>query len=598
MPSSAVIVDGTVLSILLEIDEVPAPADHQIISIETWSSLNRIGRAQIIVQDESPSGDCFIISSSKAYLPGAKVKISLGYDAANCLVFSGIIISHGLEFGVGVSPRVMIEVADPAIAMTLGRRSELYADITDRQLIEQLLSAYKLNGSVSDTTIKQPVIVQHACSDWDLMLMRADSNGFVVASERDSIRIAPPQTKEEPKLELVYGESILEAHLRLDASTQVPAAAVQALAWDPANLAVARSSEANTEVQELGNLSSSQLAAVLACNQLVQQSAASLSAAELSQWADVSLQRHQLAKVRGQLRCQGTADARIDSTVRVIGLGDRFHGNAYISGVHHRVDQGEWTTELEIGLSAESYAASTYNISSPPAAGQLAAAGLIQIGLVTKVADDPDQQYRLQIQLPLVQKDNNLIWARLAHPYASAECGFQFLPEVGDEVLVAFMEGDPRFPVVLGSLYSKKHAPAQAPTAENNLKSLVTKAKLRLDFDEEAKAIRLTTPAKQMLTIDDKAKQLKLEDCNGNSISLSDSGIILNSSGDIKLEAKGSIQLSANTNLTAKGGTKLELSAPQGEFNADSQLTLKGGAQAQLTAGASVVVQAAMVKIN
>ena len=148
------------------------------------------------------------------------------------------------------------------------------------------------------------------------------------------------------------------------------------------------------------------------------------------------------------------------------------------------------------------------------------------------------------------------------------------------------------------SLYSQKHAPSEAPTADNKLKSLVTKSKLRLDFDEEAKAIKLMTPAKQTLTIDDQAKLLKLEDCNGNSISLTDSGIIIKSRGDIKLDAGGSIQMSANSNLTAKGGVKLALTAPQGEFNADTQLNLKGGAEAKLTAGASVVVQAALIRIN
>ena len=261
----------------------------------------------------------------------------------------------------------------------------------------------------------------------------------------------------------------------------LPVSAIKSSAWDPANLSVVHSSEAQAKIKELGNVSSKQLADVLACKQDVRQTAAALSAAELSSWSEATLQRHQLAKVRGHLRCPGTAAAEIGSTVKLLGLGDRFNGTAYVSGVYHRVRAGDWTTELEIGLSPEPYATSTEKISDPPAAGQLPAIGLIQIGLVSKIAEDPDHQYRLLIKLPLIQKDENLIWARIAHPYASADCGFQFLPEVGDEVLVAFMDGDPRFPVVLGSLYSKTHAPAQVPTAENNLKSLVTKSKLRLD---------------------------------------------------------------------------------------------------------------------
>jgi Rhs element Vgr protein len=589
---------GHDLVVQLQIGGATVPKTHRVLSADIWLALNRVGRAMLRIRDDSTDAGCFAISSSPLYVPGAELALLLGYGTMDSCIFKGIIISHGLAVSADEGPSLQLEAADPAVAMTTGRRSALYSNLTDSQLIENLLSNYKLKGSVTSTSEQHHVIIQHSASDWDLMLMRAEMNAMVVACEQGVITISPPNTNMNPELELTYGESILSAKLSLNAWTQLPADGVQSVAWDPANLAIASSNEAQSSIHELGNLSGQQLAEVLACNKAYQQTAASLSPAELTSWSAATLQRHQLAKVRGQVTCVGTAEARIGTAVKLTGLGDRFNGNAYVSGVYHRVQAGKWSTELEIGLSPEPFASSTEGISPPPAGGQLPAVGMIQIGIVSKCDGDPDNQYRLQIQLPLVQKDNNLIWARLAHPYASAECGFQFLPEVGDEVLVAFMEGDPRFPVVLGSLYSKKHAPAQAPTAENNLKSLVTKAKLRLDFDEEAKAIKLTTPAKQMLTIDDKAKQLKLEDCNGNSISLSDSGIILNSSGDIKLEAKGSIQLSASTNLTAKGGTKLELSAPQGEFNADSKLTLKGGAQAQLTAGASVVVQAAMVKIN
>ena len=442
--------DATVLSILVEIDGTLIPTSHQIVTVETWFALNRVSRAQIMIQDISPTGDCFQLSSSTLYVPGAKLKLKLGYDADASLVFSGIIVGHGLTFGTGTSPSILIEAADPAIAMTLGRHSAMYTQITDSQLIDKLLSAHNLSASVSSTSAKHPVIVQHGCSDWDLMLIRADINGMVVACQKEGIKVAAPDTKAEPMLQLVYGESILEADLRLDASSQLPAAAVKAFAWDPANLSVAQSDQANTLVAELGNLSSSQMAAVLACQQDVRQTAAALPATELTSWSTATLQRRQLAKVRGQLRCPGTAVAEIGSTVSLRGLGDRFNGNAYVAGVHHRVRSGDWTTELEIGLNPEPYATSTEKISDPPAAGQLPAIGLIQIGLVSKIAEDPDKQYRLQIQLPLVQNDDNLIWARMAHPYASRECGFQFLPEVGDEVLVAFMDGDPRFPVVLG----------------------------------------------------------------------------------------------------------------------------------------------------
>ena len=83
--------------------------------------------------------------------------------------------------------------------------------------------------------------------------------------------------------------------------------------------------------------------------------------------------------------------------------------------------------------------------------------------------------------------------------------GTAFYPEVGDEVIVSFMNEDPRFPVVLGSVYSAKLAPAYPPDKKNKIKGLKTRSKMELTFDDEDKIVTIKTPGGHVFVMDDKA---------------------------------------------------------------------------------------------
>jgi uncharacterized protein involved in type VI secretion and phage assembly len=272
----------------------------------------------------------------------------------------------------------------------------------------------------------------------------------------------------------------------------------------------------------------------------------------------------QLAKIRGEVTFQGSALAMVGCMVALEGLGDRFNGDGYVAAVHHRLSEGLWRTSAEIGLSPHWFATTAPYVAAPGAAGQLPPASNLQTGTVLKIDSDPDGEYRVQVSLPLLQAaDGAGIWARLGNFYASNAVGAEFYPEIGDEVVVAFMNGDPRFAVILGSLYSKKNPPPVSPSAGNNQKTILTRGKLRIDFFEDKPSIMISTPAKQSVTLDDAANSVTIKDANGNSITMDASGITIKSGADIKLDATGNISLSAQANFTASGqaGAKLTSTA-------------------------------------
>ncbi len=538
------------------------PSTYQIVAIDVWRGVNKLPKARIVISDGSAAEEDFPISDRPELIPGAQIRISMGYGGSETTVFSGVIHRHGLQTTVNGPSRLIVEATDKAMAMTLARQNAVFQNITDSQLCQQLIINAGLTAVVTATETVHPVIVQYYATAWDTMLLRAQASGMVVTVDNGTVTVAPPSTSGSPVLTLTYGESILNFRGEMDATTQFAASAIKSFAWDPATQALAQSSEAQARVTTPGNITSAQLAQVFNIASYLQQSAGQLQAAELTQWSSAELLKSHLAKIRGEVWFQGSALVIPDCMVTLAGLGDRFNGNGYVSGVHHRLADGLWRTSVEIGLSPDWFAETTPTVSAPEASGQLPPANNLQTGIVHQIAQDPGGEFRVLVTLPLLQAGGGTgVWARLGGFYASNKVGAFFYPEVGDEVVVAFLSGDPRYPVVIGSLYSQKNSPPFTPEAANNVKSIVSRANLHLDFLEDTTTVQLLTPGNQRVALNDQAKTVTITDMHGNSITLGGSGIAIKSASDITIQASGSITMTAQNGLTATGTASAKLTS-------------------------------------
>lgn len=108
-------------------------------------------------------------------------------------------------------------------------------------------------------------------------------------------------------------------------------------------------------------------------------------------------------------------------------------------------------------------------------------------------------------------------------------------------MVIGFFNQDPSHPVIIGSMYGSKNAPPYEYTAKNHKKTIVTREKMKIEFDQEKKIITILTPGKNQIEINDDSKSIKLSDQNKNKITLDNAGITMESSKDIKLRAKGGI---------------------------------------------------------
>jgi len=554
----------------------------QVVSIDVWTGVNRLPRARLVVTDGSAADETFPISETAALIPGAALTIALGYGSTQTQIFSGVIQRHGLETNVNSPSLLVVEATDKAMAMTLARNNAVFQNITDSALCTKLIGNVSgLTAKVSSTSVTHESIVQYYATDWDLMVMRAEASGMVVMVADATVTIAAPNTSNSAVLMLTWGDSILDFKAEIDAATQLSASAIKSFAWDPGTQKLLQSSTASTSVSTPGNLSSSTLAGVFGVSNYYQQSSGALLDSELTDWSSAELLKSQLAKLRGEVRFAGSALAVPGCMVTLAGLGARFNGDAWVSGVHHHLEGGWWRTTCELGLAPGWFAASAAQITAPGASGQLPPANNIMVGTVKQIDSDPDGEYRVLVTLPLLQATDG-VWARFGSFYASNGIGSNFYPEIGDEVVVAFLSGDPRYPVVLGSLYSKANPPPYPPVtggagAPNDIKSFTTKAKMRINFTESDPSILITTPASQSIKIDDKNKNVVVTDVTGNTITMSESGIKIDSPKDITISANGSISMSAGTSFDIKAGTSLSTKASTStQVNCDGPIQIKG----------------------
>lgn len=213
-------------------------------------------------------------------------------------------------------------------------------------------------------------------------------------------------------------------------------------------------------------------------------------------------------------------------------------------------------------------------------------------------ATDPEGEGRIQVMLPLQKGDQNEVWIRVAAPYATENAGLEFLPEVGDEIVVGFLGGDPDAPIMLGALHSSARPPPLERDEQNSTKAIVTNSKMKIGFDDAKKILTVQTPGGHQIAMNDEAKSVIVADGNGNELEMTESGISLNSPKNITITASGSVSIDGSTGVNVKSSADVGLKGANASVEGQMAASVKGGASAELSAGGTTTVKGSMVTIN
>lgn len=233
----------------------------------------------------------------------------------------------------------------------------------------------------------------------------------------------------------------------------------------------------------------------------------------------------QLSAVQGYIILEGTRDFQPGQSIKLNGFDAGLDGTALLNGVNQLFDSEQgWRSELTIGMPA-TLPETVPGVSS------------LHIATVAAFSADPQHQDRIPVTLPALNLPGETLFARLSKPWASKASGFCFYPEPGDEVVVGFIESDPRYPIILGSLHNPKNSAPFPPDEKNNRKGVVVKGENNSEsllFDTQEKTLTLAA--------------------GENTFSLADEG-------NITFDSPESLQVTAKEKLTLSAQSQVEITS-------------------------------------
>ena len=566
-----------------------------VVEIRVTKDVNKIPTAKVVIVQDMDATQTEPYTKGDDKLGGANIEIgatitiSLGYYEENELVFDGLVVDVGGDDGTGSETSIVLECADKAAKMDRGQKDTEWEKKKDSDIMSEVISRNGLSPKVESTSEEHKKVVQYCSTDWDFVLSRAELNGYVVTVSDGEVEVGPPEM-ESASVSLKKGTDILKMRVKKDSRKQIKK--VEAHAWDPVNQELISDVSDEIEGPAVGNKKGSELADIVGGETIKLHSTVPLSKSYLKSWANARLLKSRMALVQGRIKCHGMAAIKPNTAVEIDGMGEQYNGKFYIGGVTHHFFQGTWVTEMSVGLDDRFHSETKQNVSASGASGLVPSVAGIQIGKVKAMHEDEDGENRIHCTVPVLGSEVG-VWCRLATYYAHAEAGNFFMPEVGNEVVIGFLNNDPQYGVILGSVFSPNaHKPPYTPDADNTYKAIVTRSFMKIEWNDVDKECKILTPAGNIMTYSDKDKWITIHDENGNTYEMTPDGISLYTPKDMKFKADGEIVMEATGNITIKSTSdmsqeamNINLKAKVGysckgvttELNGSGQTTVKGG---------------------
>jgi uncharacterized protein involved in type VI secretion and phage assembly len=465
------------------------------------------------------------------------------------MVFKGEVVSIEGEFEQkGVYLCVRAYGKGHRLNRTKGNNAFLnvtYSDIASRLASEAGLTAQ----TDSDPAGSRKFVQQSNETPWELLVRLAGQIGFTVYEREEKLyfRKADNPTAGTTKT-LTWGKDLEAFRPRMTAVQQ--AGEVTVRGWDPAAASeiTGKASASQITLGSKINMAHSKTESAFGSPAKVEVGDRHVATqGEANALAKSVLQRQSNAYLEATGIAAGRPDLRAGDWVDVKKVGTKFSGKYLLSEVIHtyRAEKG-FRTSLRVTGQNTHGLVDTLNPASRRNWGSS-----VVIGLVTNL-NDPDNLGRVKLKFPTLGTDVESWWARIASPSAGKDRGVLMMPQVNDEVLVAFEHGDVRRPYVIGSLWNGKGQPGDLVQKDGSFvlqsdKQTKLKSKQDISVKGDQKLAIDTTGAISAKTSDKLALQ-----------ATSDASL---KAMKIDINANADITLNANASVTIKGTGKLEVSA-------------------------------------
>lgn len=382
--------------------------------------------------------------------PGADIKIFRNGK----LLLSGVVTER--IYNLTKNKRnITLKAHHKMQAMRALFRNQIFCDKSDSEILNSIFNDHRLNfidGDIKSLDWKHPQMVQYNCFDWQFVRARLNANAVWLIAGPEKITIVKPTLKTPVK---TFSSRDLKqaSSMTISQNNRMLPKNITTHSWDIESQAIHSVSPVHLplgdtafEAAELTTLS--QTAWVL-------NHSLGLLPKEQTAWASSRLLALYSDGIQGLIELEeGELMYELGQTLAFSGFGTLLKGRALITGVTHIFTKYDWRTQLTLG------AAWLQDLDT----GMVPRIQGVHIAQIAENKEGPDKHHCMKVTLPVLGRGNDgkplQLLARLSSPFASNESGLNLYPEENDEVILAFLEDDPRYPVILGAMHNpKKPAP-------------------------------------------------------------------------------------------------------------------------------------------
>lgn len=518
---------------------------------------------------------------SSPFKIGAIVKVELTAAGQPASTFEGECVSIGARYHGGRF-QATVRSFDVSHRLNRGRMTKTYQQASASDIFRKIVQEQGLaTGVIETTSVVFPTLTVANETPFAFLRRLAAEHGLEAVASGNKMHLRKPEGTGEP-ITLTVGGSLLSLDAEISAADQVKD--IKVTGWDPkTKKEVAGTASVATKAAKITLTPASIATKMGSPGKLViggrpietQAHAAAIAKATAEQVGSAFID------VRGT--ASGHTGLRAGAKIKLDGVGKDLKGDYVLSNTRHILSQGAqgtgYVTEFTVSGQQDRSLGGLVQGSASASPGRSFS------GVVTAIVTDnkdPDGVGRVKVSLPWLDPDHVSGWSRVAFPGGGDDRGITFLPEVNDEVLVAFHHGDPDKPMVLGGFHNGKDkypdnkSDATTDRGAVNERGLFTN-KHKLTFTDKQGSEAIT------LGLRDKSYQITL-DKKGTVISIG-------SDGKVDVKAKQGVTITAdqgNIELVAKSGD-VKIGGMNVTVEGKSGLTLSAAGMAKLK-GATVAI--------
>ncbi len=516
-------------------------------------------------------------------------------DDSRALEFIGIVTDVQIDNSIDGLNTVFLRASSPTVTMDGAAKNAHYHEKSASDIIGAIVGNYPITlGKLEKTSAKFKFDTQYRESDFDYIMRLATGSGMFAYYTGRDFNLSPAHS--DNTVELVWRENLGAFKVGLGTAPMEFKSNVYNYEQKKTY------SQDSKSVSEQAALSDISRVSPEASKKIYKNSGFSTApkTVEDAKSLDKTLQNERRKAMGSMIRCTGQSivpEVVTGSCVKIGGM-DKLDGQYWVAGVRHIFDESgkyhntfvcspldiAYPVKKEIKKDLNAGEQAPEQISSIEAVSETKKKPAVGVN-VARVVDlnDPESLGRIKISYPWLDSEQTA-WVRLMVPHAGKDRGWYVLPELEDEVLVAYEHGSSDHPVILGCLYNKENSPMQeAVSDENDVKMFMTRSGNKITFNDK-------DGSEQILISQKDGKNQIVLDMSGPSISITTEGDVSVKGANINIEAEQGISL--------KAGGDIKLEGSNIELKADANIKSEAGANHDIGGNAQVNVKGGMINLN